>query len=116
MEDIHHLVIVANVGLIRSFNDVDLGIINICIYTHTQWYMVVLVLFQSGAYLYSIDFHLATTLVLGEGGKGGSVVTTFENLMLSLLTAIYQMCVTLRCRPLVSFICMMCAQYCTHFG
>ena len=49
-------------------------------------------------------------------GRGGSVVTTFESLMLSLLSAIYRMCVTLRCRPSASFICMMSAMYHTHFG
>ena len=54
--------------------------------------MVVFLLFQSGACLYSIDFHLGDTYffwLLWGGGGGGSVVTTFECLMLSLLTAIY---------------------------
>ena len=78
--------------------------------------MVVLVSFQSRAYLYSINFHLGATLFLGEGGRGGGVVTTFESLMLSLLSAIYQMCVMLRCCPSASFICMMSAMYYTHFG
>ena len=60
------------VGQIRSFNDVVLGIINICIYIHV-WYMVVFLLFQSGACLYSIDFHLGDTffffLVVVGGGE-----------------------------------------------
>ena len=59
-------------GQIRSFNDVVLGIINICICIHV-WYMVVFLLFQSGACLYSIDFHLGDTyffwLLWGGGGE-----------------------------------------------